>query len=510
MPLLEDVPLECFHLFLDTICLARLSCVSRAQRDRDHAAFFAWEAAHVRDFGVPSGVPRDARAIKARWLATLASIEGDCHPRGSFAKAVVQRGVAARVRRALESITTSVAALVACVPEGPERERLRAETMLQPPVGTRVIDDFERSLAPIRFPACLRALLALTDGQAIADNSEQLFGLLGALSVYGHIQSTYLLPGGVAAAASVTVRLRKSMRAGRKSYIGDEFLVLGGLARSTYAILDCGDNVGRGGLYMLGTGWTGIPAARGAPSLSADVRCAGNGCAEGPLEDSFLEWLEAGSRLLSRSSIVQVSDNNIYAISSFPRAATGLAGTSVAVTGDVRVEISSVLVPRLCMGPLLKFSMSLQRSEPAMILHIWPSLFDRASGPPPTQASQSEQDLPFVYNVRLSRVVSDSFPPPPREFRLTRRRWVFSDNGEANKIVEGPGVIGMFPSLFAPVAGEAAQECFQYCSVTTVNKVPGRMEGELFFEQIGGGHGVPEFAARIERFSLDLPDFLFT
>jgi uncharacterized protein affecting Mg2+/Co2+ transport len=509
MPSLEDVPLECFHLFLDTVCLARLSCVSRAQRDRDHAAFFAWEAAHVRDFGAPSGAPRDARSVRARWLASLARVEGETRPRGSLVKAIVHRGVAARVRRALEFLTASAADLVARVPDNAAREKLRAETTLQPPADARVIDDMERSLAPIRFPACLRALLALTDGQAVGADSEQVFGLLGALSVYDHVQSTYLLPNGIATAALATEGVRKS--SGRRSNVGDEFLVLGGLTRSTHLFLDCGDTVGRGGVYMLGSGWTGIPAARGAPCLRADVCCAAEGRAEGPLEDSLLEWLEAGARALSRSSITKVSDDGVYAISSFPTAAPGVAGTSVAVTGDVRVEVSSVFVPRLC-STFPHFSMSLQRSEPNEILRIWPSLADRvAAGTPPPQVSRTPQGLAFAYNVRLSRDASDSFPPPPRELRLTRRRWIFGDDGEKDKVVEGTGVIGLFPSLFAQVAGEeAATECFEYCSMTNVNRLPGRMEGAFFFEQIGGGHGVPELAARIERFELEVPDFLFT
>ena len=546
-PSLDDVPLEALFPFLDTLALARYGAVSSATRDRLAVAFYAWDAAILRDFAQappPAPAPRDGSfrantvrttASRATWFNLLSRMEGSEtveRRRGRFAKAITLRGVASRVTVAIRALTNLAASV------------LQASPLSAPPTSAAV-DAYEIELN-VTLPASARALLTLTNGQSTPnDFSTHMSGLMGGLDVYDNQMSTALLPGGTNWSAEATELLRA------RRGIPRDVVALTGVRHGACILLDCTPSDAgrpRGALYALTrAAGVALPASAGARAVNAS-QCSK---AEGPLEDSLLDWLEARVAMLRTCSETAVSTiavdenwgNRVLYLPAWPvpNVITGegggnMGGGSSTVTRGVRISVGAALITELGGVPSkyaapFAVGMEITGDEKAT---DWSRLFPalRGSRFAATTVSAASslrwgpQSLVFTYRVKIERAeeieqtesLALTATPSATTLRrsaltLTTREWTFgADDGAPHQNVVGPGVIGLFPRLEAPSAIERgaapAPPPFEYASLTEVKNPPGWMEGALFFGV--EGRADTEIRAAISRFQLDLPSFVFS
>jgi hypothetical protein len=556
-----DLPLEALHSFLDTISLEAYGATCVATRMRYNEAYYAWNEAIVRDFdkppiphlsaetrqrlGVQESIIAHTRASRAMWLYHLARIEGPevddpvtgvRRRRGRFARAIVYRHVAARIARAVAAFE-SIAASTNC-----------QEISLAPPPSPESgeINAFE-DLLKLSLPAAARALFAETGGQRRTD--QVMSGLLGGVSVYDKQVSMYLLPGGLAAAAISTRRLRHTYP------MHSSLLCLTGMTLGII-FLDCVphrifEGAGdidwrpRGALYAASRTLQLLPAARGAGAAPSNFLSA----QEGPLEDTLVDWLEARVKALEaerrgRRGLLRVISGVSQSpyIPSWPSSASAPRGmASLAVTRGVRIEVSAVLLsfdstfpPNFCISMVVS-----NRDEfvPEWS-SLWPALSssltvidNEAAASTDSRARRrslrsAASQLVYTYRVTLDRVSEreeeESLLPliAGRTLALKTRSWRFCDlkNPGVPRSVSGPGVIGLFPRLEPPgPRGEPTQSPFEYASMTEVDggrdigNLGAWMEGSLNFDVLAGSEQVVgEIQAAIARFSLEIPDFLYS
>jgi uncharacterized protein affecting Mg2+/Co2+ transport len=539
---LDDVPLEALFPFLDTLTLARYGAVSSATRARLAVAFYAWDAAILRDFAQvppPPPSPRDGSfranilrttVSRATWFNLLTRIEGSetaSRRRGRFAKAVALRGVASRVTLALRTLTNLAAAV------------LQASPLSAPPTSAAV-DAYENELN-ITLPASARVLLTLTNGQSTPiDFATHMAGLMGGLDVYDNQMSTALLPGGIDWSAEATLLLR--VRRG----IPHDVVALTGVRHGACILLDCTPSDAgrpRGALYAL-TRAAGVALPASAGAAAADASCCSKH--EGPLEDSLLDWIEARvAALRACSDTATAVDTNwgtrVLFLPAWPvpnvvgGGSRGGRGSTSTVTRGVRIGVGAAPitelggVPKKYAAPFA-VGMELTGDEKAV---DWSSLFPALRGSRFAAAAAAAgsslrwglQSLVFTYRVRIERgeeieqtiealaLTAPSVTSLRRcALTLTTREWTFGANdGAPQQHVAGPGVIGLFPRLEAPSAIERgtapSSPPFEYASLTEVKNPPGWMEGALFFAAEGSE---TEIRAVIARFELDLPSFVFS
>eukprot|EP00042_Codosiga_hollandica_P008962 m.20694 g.20694 ORF g.20694 m.20694 type:complete len:220 (-) comp32209_c0_seq2:119-778(-) len=113
--------------------------------------------------------------------------------------------------------------------------------------------------------------------------------------------------------------------------------------------------------------------------------------------------------------------------------------------------------------------------------------------------SDAPRRMLYAYSITMRLLQGASFPA----CRLTRRRWIFSDPGSRQGVhlVEGEGVIGLFPIL------SLNGEIFRYQSCT-YGADGSTGTGQFFFVKLQeGGEAEEEFGVDIPSFTLRIPDF---
>jgi len=211
--------------------------------------------------------------------------------------------------------------------------------------------------------------------------------------------------------------------------------------------------------------------------------------------------------------------------------------TSLAVTRGVRIEVSAVLLsinssfpPNFCISMVPNRDEGVPRWS-----SLWPALASSLVATDDGGAASSDSrarrrsvrgsSLVYTYRVTLDRVSErndeeESLLPliAGRTLALKTRSWRFCDCTDqgAPRSVNGPGVIGLFPRLEPPDA--PTQQPFEYASMTEINagtdigSLGAWMEGNLNFDVLSGREQevVGEIQAAIARFSLEIPDFLYS
>ncbi|XP_078457784.1 F-box only protein 3 isoform X1 [Lampetra fluviatilis] len=99
----------------------------------------------------------------------------------------------------------------------------------------------------------------------------------------------------------------------------------------------------------------------------------------------------------------------------------------------------------------------------------------------------------FTYRIRIE-MAADALPE--NACKLIRRFWIITDANGSKEEVEGPGVVGEFPTLRPGSRHE-------YTSCTTFTTSSGDMEGYYTFHQLGNPEAV--FTATVPRFHMVCP-----
>jgi uncharacterized protein affecting Mg2+/Co2+ transport len=465
--------------FLMPADVARFGAASRAAA-ADAADDAAWAPHVLADWGVAAppapgargrgdgvaaaaaaaggGPPPSARAL---WLSRLSAAGGP---------AIVRHGTARRVRAAWATIQGWLEAHLH-VPR----------SSFLPPPSPDAVAAAEAALGHA-LPPAVRALYATTGGQAVAlerDEAGDVYladpalwkGAFGGVLFYDTAVSTRLLPLPAAVgltaitrraeASDLTGALRTAAARGRALAEGmsrDE------AARTTrlFAFARSFDDYGHV-----------VSVDAGAPEAPVLVRCravtgeptAVRACPEGA---GLVEWLEEHAARLAggvyspavvpralRAALRSIrghravdGDDDSDATWSYLSLAPGAGpASSAAVTAGIHVHVGATIVPSRSVVP--RDAEYVPAGKPPL--------------PPPSRGARAAPPAwAWTYRVRMW---NDGASAPA--VTLATRRWVIRGADGGEEVVEGPGVIGEFPTLRAPPAGGGGPAAaFEYASAT--------------------------------------------
>lgn len=542
-PTFNAIPLESLHTLLDTVSLARLGRVSSLWRREVLGASYAWDCALRRDF---SASPTIAAPPSQALL---------CAPALEYSSRMAASGLGALAvtseRRVYARAARIAGALVAAATSA------RIGALWAPPPDAPALDAVDARLG-VTLTRSLRALWLACGGQADGPGVPWSAGVLGGTVAYGAGATSSLFSPG--RAVEVTLMLRERMR------LATRFVIFAGGRQDAFA-LDCGDGAStpRGAVYALCHGGGVIaqprllPVCAGARALPAALRSHG----EGPLEDALLEWLEVYVARLDTGVYAAVSDREgsggglgggsdesdgddddgsnesdnggsgkLSFLSLFPR--SGL-GSSHACTAGVHAAVGARLafsVSQPSARASLSCSLGGEGSTAELrrkAASLWPAYaLDRDSsaadevgghGPPPDDGSILGV-FRFPYRVQLWRDDTlgascgmEAGHPGHRAIQLTRRQWVIDEgDGAPPEVIDGEGVIGLFPRLSLGEPSRSAP--FSYASQTNAPcfappRAPTRMHGTLFFRMLGADAAREELAVRVAPWEMVLQPFMF-